>query len=288
MRSGTCPARIPSLFVIAEDLISAHGQELWKRVWTVTPLIGNVAEFRRTGGSLNTQEIEDLETLAKYEPRRRLVESRSAFERAGVPIERGLALQRRLGSYGLWRALDLVSGRCPRSEVLDRLLEETGFPDLMQVITEVFRSRADLLRAESVISAIKAEALTSRSLDSASAATVMRRVEQALLSDGAWELRRLHALRLICDDQDPRLRLAEHRRYELRRLFADGDAAGRLDRLAGTSVSDLIRAARKGQERWRAVENSSPIRPTLRDVAELASRAYGQLARELERAMSLT
>lgn len=274
-------------FEIARQLTAAHGQELWKRVWTTTPLIGRLAELGRTELSLSEQEMQDLRALATFVPRRRLLESQSAYTRAGVTVGRGAALRARLGSYGLWRALHLIDTGCDSGELLEGLCAESGLGDLVGIITEVFRSRVDVLRAESVLSAVMHEVLTAPGLDASACSYVAQRIEQVLLSDGARGLRRVHALRLVCDEDGRELRLSERRRLELRHLFGQGVAAQRLGIPADTPPIEMARHARQSGRRWRALENSFPVLPTLRSVAELASESYGELAAQIERQVAV-
>jgi hypothetical protein len=276
-------ARSP--FEIADDLIRAHGQELWKRVWTTRPLIGHLAELGRVQAPFRAQELEDLQLLARFPQRRRLLESERAFERAGVPIERGRALRRRLGAYGLDRTLALIeTGVTGAGELREGLLAGSGLPEVLGVLSEVFAGRADLIRCESVLSGIERDALTqAEGIDRAGAARVLRRIDAVRLSDRAQELRRLHALRLACDPDSRRLTLSETRRKELRRLLAPGDPAERLGLAQGTPRHELVDAANQRQAWWRSVENTSLSSPTLVSVADIAGEAYRELARGLAR-----
>jgi hypothetical protein len=276
-----------SPFDIAADLVSAHGQELWKRVWTTQPLIGHLAELSRTDATFSAQELEDVRRLAGFPHRRRLLESERAFERAGVPVERGRALRMRLGAYGLDRALTLAeAGRTNGGELRDALLAGSGLPELMQVLSEVFADRADLLRCESVLSATEQDALTqAEGIDREAANGALRHVESVRLSSGAGELRRLHALRLVCDDETRRLQLSDKRREELRRLLAPGEPAERLGLAEGTPTHELAQTAVTRRRWWRTLENTSPISPPLASVAEVADEAYRDLADGLGRGL---
>jgi hypothetical protein len=270
-------------FDLAQKLISAHGQELWRRVWTTTPLVGHFAELGRTQARLSRTEAADLEKLAAFEHRSRLLEVDAYFERAGVPLERGRALRTRLGDYGLRRALELLDAGSRPDDLFEQLAEESGLQELLAIIAEVFRRRADLLRAESVVSSLRRDALLrSGGLDAAAADKVLRSLDRILLSEHALPLRRVHVLRLVCDERGE-LGLSDRRRRELRRLFAEGAPAERLGASSDTDPRELAREARRRWEHWRARENSGVILPTLRTVAEVASQGYSELTRTFER-----
>jgi hypothetical protein len=159
----------------------------------------------------------------------------------------------------------------------------------VSVLREVFAQRADLLRSESVLSAIERDALTrANGIGRDPARAVLRRTEAIRLSPAADELRRLHALRLACDDDvRGRLAIAESSRLELRRVLAPGEPAVRLGRPDGATAVELVQAAERGRARWTALERSSPISPALRRVAEVAAETYGELAREAGRRIVL-
>jgi hypothetical protein len=276
--------RSPS--AIAADLIARHGRELWKRVWDSRPVIGHIAEIARTGGTISAQELADLAALARYPRRRRLLGGEAGLRRADVPdvaVERRLALRRRLGDFGLFRALELIDGGCDTpGDVLDGLLASSGLPDVVAMVDEVFRDRSDLLRAESVLCGLERDALARESgIDRAAAARMLARIERVRLAPEADALRRLYVIRLACDDADGRLRLGDERRLELRRLLPDGAAAERLGAAPGTPAHELAALARRRWTWWRAKQNQTPISPTLLRVAEEACRAYQQLARGL-------
>jgi Dynamin family len=279
-------ARAP--FEIARDLVARHGAELWRRVWDTRPVIGHLAELGRGGGGLSQRDFDALAAMARFPRRRRLLGSEAGLRRAGLPevaVETRLELRRRLGDYGLFRALELIdAGADGPTELDEGLLGASGLLGVVSLVDEVFRERADLIRADSVLTGIERDALSGHGgIGRQGTARVLERIERVRLGRDARPLRRLWVMRLACDVHDRRVRLGDERRMELRALMADGPPAARLGADPDTPGEELAALARRRLRWWRAKENQEPITPTLQEIAQEACAAYQALAHSLER-----
>jgi hypothetical protein len=275
-------------FEISSDMIERHGAELWRRVWDTRPVIGHLAQLARAGGGLAQADFDALAAIARLPRRRRLLGSEAGLRRADlpeVPVGRRLELRRTLGDYGLFRSLELIdAGAGGAAELTEGLLAGSGLPGVVSLVDEVFRERADLIRADSVLSGIERDALAGHGgIGRQGSARVLERVERVRLGRDARPLRRLWVMRLACDVHDRRMRLGDERRMELRALMAGGSPAVRLGADRQTPGEELAELARRRLRWWRAKENQDPITPTLQKVAQEACVAYQSLARSMER-----
>jgi hypothetical protein len=271
-------------FQIADALITRHGAELWRRVWTTCAVLGHLAEQARTDRGPDDRDIADLLALARQPQRRRMIASKRRLSGADVPevpVERRLALLQRFGDWGLYRLLEIVAAGVDTPEgVTQALLEESGLASILCLVGELFRERADLIRSESVLSALERVALHGE-VDRAGSDVMLAAVERVRVSDASGELARLQAMRLVTDPDDRRLRLSDAARHEVRLLLGGGSPHQRLGSPPDTPTAELAAIARRRQRAWRSVENLAPVSPTRVRVAAAAASAYGRLEREL-------
>jgi hypothetical protein len=118
-----------------------------------------------------------------------------------------------------------------------------------------------------------------RDVPPAASARLRSAVDEVRAGRDGGGLRVLLALRLAAD---PRVRLHDDARDEVRALFASAAAT---DRLAAAPDDDPVLLRGRARERarwWRALEMARPSAPDRRWLAAQVASAYEQIARELE------
>lgn len=236
----------------------------------VLPVNGLLAETASCG-VLTERDVARLRDLAATGPDalRLLLLSADRFVQAGsvVPAAARERLLELLDLHGLARALELLPTTGSAAALAGALLEHSGFEALHREVFAGFARRAAVHKASWALGAL----LRARVDDEADAARVRDVVERLLLHPDLHAVRVLRALQSTASgDVVLPADLAE----DLRRL---SDAVGIDPTLpdAGRPVSREEAVA--GARRWRAVAGDPRSSPKVREVADIACRAYENL-----------
>lgn len=250
---------------LSQRLVQDHRLELA----AVLPVNGLLAETA-SAGVLTERDVQALRALAAGgEATRLLLLSADRFVSAasdvpGAARERLLEL---LDLHGVERALDLVGATSSAAELTGALLDHSGFEALHREVFAGFARRAAVHKAAWVLGAL----LRASVADPDDAARVRDVAERLLLHPELHAVRVLRALQsastgdvaLPADLADDLRRLADH-------VGLDPTAPD-----AGRTLPrpDVVASAR----RWRAVAGDPRSSPKLREVADIATRAYENL-----------
>ena len=223
----------------------------------VVPIAGLVAQSART---LRQREYDALRQIARLgrQARERMLVSVDRFVRADAgldvsPEDRKLLLDR-FGMFGIRMSSVVIRSGCDDStELADELYRRSGMEDLLRLVSDQFRSRADALKARTAIASIRSlleRHPTSRSPEFASA------VER--LEANAHELRELA---LLSEARTAGLGLPPQAATEAERLIggAGTSPARRLGLPDDAGPEEVRTAASEALHRWRAMAGS-PIR----------------------------
>ncbi len=182
---------------------------------------------------------------------------------------------RELGAYGCWVAAgELARGGDPRPA----LRAASGIDAVRSAVEHTFRNRAQTIRTDRLLREL-AQLVLRPTTGEAEAARLHEVIDEVRAGPHGVGLRSLVALRLAAD---PRIRLGDDARHELRALFSGHSPAERLGAEPGTGVEALSGRARDRARWWRAVEAMRPAAPDRRWLAGQAAAALEALARGLD------
>ena len=245
----------------------------------VTPIAGLLAEGART---LRESEFLAFRELAGMErrDRERLLMSADRFVRptdaTSLSPQVRIELLGRFGIFGVRLATALIRGGVTdSSDLVERMVQQSGLDELSQVIRLQFRARAAALKTRVVLEGL--EALV-RDKPRAGADAVLAGIERLQATSHG-----LQELSLISRARVAGLPLSPADAVAAERIVGGGgvDAAARLGLPAGADASQI--RARVGDEldRWRA-KSSSPLteRATL-EVCRVVIRSLEEVASEL-------
>ncbi len=187
-----------------------------------------------------------------------------------------VALVRRLGPYGVFCAARALAAGDDPGAVLHAA---SGVGEVREAIERMFRRRSLTMRTDRLLRELEAIAFGA-DVDPVVSARLRSVVEEIRSGQDGSGLRVLMALRLA---DDPRVRIDDAARDELRVLFQRAPAVQRLGAPDGTEPPLLAACARERARWWRVLEGTAPAAPERRWLAAQAAAAYTQIARELER-----
>jgi hypothetical protein len=220
----------------------------------VLPIAGLVAQSART---LRQHEFEALRQVARLgrEARERLLVSVDRFVRADAGIdvsaEDRKVLLDRFGMFGIrMSAVAIRSGYDDSTELADELYRRSGMDDLLRLVSDQFRSRADALKARTALGAIRALIQRRPTPNSPELAGAVERLEA-----NAHELRELS---LLAAARTTGLGLPAVESAEAERLLGGaGTSASRRLGLTDDAPPDEVRhEASTALQRWRAMTGS--------------------------------
>ncbi len=236
----------------------------------VVPVNGLLAETASCG-VLNERDVEVLHELRELGPERLrlLMLSADRFVSAAVDVstsarERLLEL---LDLHGLERAVELIATTERAGPLTGALLEHSGFDALHRQVFAGFARHRAVHKASWVIGAL----LRAHVTDPSDAAKVRDVIEQLLLDRDLHAVRVLRAVQTVATGD---VRLSAELADDLRRL-ADLLGVDPTAPDAGRAMSPDEAVA--GVQRWRALAGDVRSGPVLREVADIATRAYENL-----------
>ena len=220
----------------------------------VVPIAGLVAQSART---LRQHEFDALRQVARLgrEARERLLVSVDRFVRADAAIdvsaEDRKGLLDRFGMFGIrMSAVAIRSGYDDSTDLADELYRRSGMEDLLRLVSDQFRSRADALKARTALAAISALVERRPTPNSPELAGAVERLEA-----NAHELRELS---LLAAARTTGLGLPPEESAEAERLIGGaGTSASRRLGLPDDAPPDEVRhEASEALQRWRAMAGS--------------------------------
>lgn len=264
--------------VAARALASSQAELLRPRVADVLPVIGLLAETAETGG-FTAADAEALRALTAVDPAlfEAMVLSGDLFTDIDVPVdrERRIRLLQLLDLYGISHAVSLLRAEPNLSagELRRRLLDASGFAELRRRLGEVFRLRADAIKASAALASMAAIAASS---PWAERQRVHDAIEVLLQRPEAHQLRLLEALTLLSTGAVP---MPDDLVAEVLRLGASVRPEDQLG-LPGAGLPVLQAAAVERAGWWRSFASFGAT-PAQSRVAHVVHRTYFLLWRQL-------
>jgi hypothetical protein len=241
----------------------------WRsRAWQAIPVAALLAQAR-----LGEADREILTRLAAREPLDTAIRLIAARARSGRAAPTESDLLRRLGPYGMAVAARAVgSGADPG----DALRAASGIDEVREAVDQMFRARTQTMRTDRMLRELETLAF-GREVAPAASARLRSAVDDVRAGQDGGGLRVLLALRLAAD---PRVRLPDEARDEVRTVFATPTAGDRLVP-PGSPVPAVPRALARDRARWwRALEMVRPSAPDRRWLAAQVAAAYDRIARD--------
>jgi dynamin family protein len=263
----------------ATALAAAQARSLRHRVSDVLPLVGLMAEATETG-HFTEADADVLRQIARLEPASRelLFFSADLFVRPEMPISvSGRArLLERLDLFGIRQAVDLIVANpgLTTGDLRRRLVEQSGFPVLRELIEHAFRRRADGIKASVALAAL--EVLAAQAPTATDRSRIRDAVEGLLQRPEAHQLRLLEAAALVTSGTVP---MPEELAAELASLISGETPPEQLN-APGKDLETLRRLALERAAAWRgfATFGSSPAQSR---IAHIVHRAYFLLWQQL-------
>ena len=263
------PAAQDPLATASAALDSARAT--WRsRAWQATPVAALLAV-----AALDDGDRAALARIAAADAIDSAIRLLAARARAGRAEPRDAELLRRLGPFGVAVAARAVAAG---EDPLAALHAASGIDEVRLAIDRMFRARAQTMRTDRLLRELEALAF-GRDVEPAASARLRTVVDEVRAGRDGGGLRVLLALRLAAD---PRLRLHDEAREEVRTVFASPAAADRLAAAPGSDPALLRARARERARWWRALEMARPAAPDRRWLAAQVAAAYEGMARELE------
>lgn len=242
----------------------------------VVPIAGLVAQSART---LREHEFDALRKLARLgrEARERLLVSVDRFVRADaridVPAQERSSLLDRFGMFGIRMSAVAIRAGCDDStDLANELYRRSGMEDLLRLVSEQFRSRADALKTRTALASLAA-LIRDRPLPDSS--VLLRAIER--LESNAHELRELA---LLSAARTNGIGLPPDETAEAERLIGGSgtSAMHRLGLPADAADDDIRRAAMTALQRWRAMGGSPLLDRAAAEACEVVTRTCEALA----------
>lgn len=262
----------------AATLARSQAELLRPRVADVLPVIGLLAETAETG-AFTAADAEALRALTTVDPALfdAMVLSGDLFTDLDVPVdrERRIRLLQLLDLYGISEAVAQLRGEPGLSagELRRRLLDASGFAELRRRLGEVFRLRADGIKASAALASMAAIAASS---PWAERQRVHDAIEVLLQRPEAHQLRLLEALTLLSTGAVP---MPDDLVVEVLRLGASLRPEDQLG-LPGAGLSVLQAAAVERAGWWRSFASFGAT-PAQSRVAHVVHRTYFLMWRQL-------
>ncbi len=264
---------------VAGPLTEAQAELLRRVVSDVVPVVGLLAETTQAG-RLTAADCEALRTLAGLGAAERTLLLASVDLFTGrvcpVPRERRERLLSRLDLYGIGFAVSQLAEHpgLGSGELVRLLYQASGFPRLRHSLDEVFRWRADAIKAGWALARL---ARVAAQTESAADRDLLHDAIERVLRQP--EYHRLKLLEVAQQVSSGTVELPEPMERELTRLALSTDAAWILG-LPQATPERLAAAALAAATRWRvyAVAGASPAQSR---VAHVAHRGFYLLSRQL-------
>lgn len=244
----------------------------------VVPIAGLVAQSART---LRQREFEALRQVARLgrDARERMLVSVDRFVRTDaidVPAEDRRELLDRLGMFGIRMSAVAIRAGCDdATDLADELFRRSGVDELLRLVSDQFRARADALRARTALAAVTTMI---RRRPTPGSATLTSEIER--LEANAHELRELSVLATA---RTVGLGLPPAEAAEAERLIgaAGTSSPRRLGLPDDASVDELRAAATSALRRWRAMAGSPLLDRAALEACQVAIRSCEALVMAL-------
>ena len=244
-------------------------RDVWRtRAWQALPVTALLAAPR-----LDDEVLDGLRAFADSgESAVRLAAARA---RAGQLDGVQAKALRELGAYGCSVGANAVArGEDPRAV----LRAASGIDAVRAAVERTFRDRALTIRTDRLLRELTQLALRPTTGEN-DAARLHEVIDEVRAGPHGAGLRTLVALRLAAD---PRIRISDDARDELRLLFSGGSPRERLGVEPGTDAATLIARARGRARWWRALEAMRPAAPDRRWLAAQAAATLEAVARGVD------
>ncbi len=269
----------PDPIAAATELAAAQARALRHRVSDVLPLVGLVAEATETG-HFTESDGDVLRQIARLDPARRelLFYSADLFVRPEMPVSvSGRArLLERLDLFGIRQAVDLILAdpKLTTGELRRRLVEQSGFPVLRDLVEHAFRRRADGIKATVALAAL--DVVAAQAPVATDRARIRDAVEGLLQRPEAHQLLLLDAAALVTSGTVP---LPDELAAELAALIGGETAAEQLA-APGRDLEGLRALALERAAAWRSFATFGST-PAQSRVAHVVHRGYFLLWQQL-------
>ena len=269
-----------SVLGAARRVAADQAAVLRPRVADVVPMIGLLAETAETG-AFTAADAEALRALAALPPALTdtMLMATDLFATLDVPVDRPtrVRLLQLLDLFGVGRALAALRAdpHLSAGDLRRRLLDASGLAELRRRLAEVFRSRADGIKASAALGALSA--LAARSDDWAERQRVHDAIEVLLQRPEAHQFRLLEALTLVSNGA---VGFPDDLTAEILRLGGTTRPDEQLG-LVGAPVEALQSLALERANWWRSYASFGAT-PGQARVAHVVHRAYFLLWQELK------
>ncbi|GAB2654681.1 dynamin family protein [Saccharopolyspora gloriosae] len=264
----------------AAALAGEQAALLGPRVAEVLPVIGLLAETAETGG-FTSADADVLRALGELDEttRRTMLMSADLFTswECEIPERDRARLLERLDLYGVRRALaELDADPAITAGALRRaLLDCSGLAGVLSRLDEVFRARADGIKAAAALASVTA--LAHASGDAGERQRVHDAIEVLLTRPEAHQLRLLEALTLVASGS---VVLPDDLVEEVLRIGGSTDPGARLG-LAGRPQHELVEYAMERAGWWRSYASFGAT-PAQSRIAFVVHRAYFLIWQQLQ------
>lgn len=267
-------------------------------LYTILPISGLLAFGAQT---LEVSEFDTLKQLADLPLKilKRVVRDAESFtkaEFADIAISPAVrsALYYRLGQYGTWRACEHLckDKTINKQELQHRLYEESGLPQLRQLILSHFGNRAFLIKLEGVLRQLLNITFRMRSSVSGQDLKIVEQVARIFEEIRAQQesLRELEVLRRYYDGK---LDLSENEVQQLLQITGEFGTAyyqrlGITDEENIPTLERLQKAqaiAHQAIRHWQCKTQNPGLNAETRDAAQKIVRAYEGIAYHLQEAL---
>ncbi|SDO77866.1 Dynamin family protein [Nakamurella panacisegetis] len=263
----------------ARILARSQADLLRPRVADVLPVIGLLAETAETG-AFTAADAEALRALTGVDPGLfgAMTMAADLFTEMDAPIDRPtrIRLLQLLDLFGIAEAVSILRAEPSISagELRRRLLDASGFADLRRRLGEVFRARADGIKASAALASMAA--LAASSDDWAERQRVHDAIEVLLQRPEAHQLRLMEALTLVSTGA---VAMPADLTAEILRLGGSVRPEDQLG-LPGAPATLLAAAALERAGWWRSFASFGAT-PAQSRVAHVVHRAYFLLWQDL-------
>ncbi|MET3805639.1 hypothetical protein ABIB25_002643 [Nakamurella sp. UYEF19] len=264
----------------ARILARSQAEVLRPRVADVIPVIGLLAETAETG-AFTAADAEALRVLTTVDPALfgAMTMAGDLFTEMDAPVDRPtrIRLLQLLDLYGIGEAVAIlrVEPAISAGELRRRLLDASGFAELRRRLGEVFRSRADGIKASAALASMAA--LAAASSDWAERQRIHDAIEVLLQRPEAHQLRLLEALTLVSSGA---VTMPDDLTAEIIRL---GGSVRPEDQLGlPTAAHTALQAAALERAGWWRSFASFGATPAQGRVAHVVHRAYFLIWQDLK------
>jgi hypothetical protein len=250
------------------------------RVAGVLPVFGLLAETAETG-AFTAGDAEALRALAGLDPSvfTAMMMAADLFTALEAPVDPAtrVRLLQLLDLYGIGTAVDILRAEpgISAGELRRRLLDASGLAELRRRLSEVFRSRADGIKASAALASLAS--LAAASTDWAERQRIHDAIEVLLQRPEAHQLRLMEALTLVSSGA---VTMPDDLTAEILTLGGSTRPDEQLG-MPGASVPQLQEIALRQAGWWRSYASFGAT-PAQSRVAHVVHRAYFLLWQELK------